>query len=126
MQFVTISVLSSRRKSLPCSSDFQYSPVLDRPVRIVGPAVTASFAPMPLRTRAVEARPSLPSPELVATSSIVFYAWQTLPSSLGVIRTHLASVRDVLLRHLFCNKCFLVFQRSVDSHSLYLNGSWFQ
>src|SRR5260370_1286146 len=106
MQFVTISVLSSRRKSLPCSSDFQYSPVLDRPVRIVGPAVTASFAPMPLRTRAEEARPSLPSPELVATSSV------------GVIRTQLASVRDVLVRHLFCNQCFRVLQRSADSQSL--------
>src|SRR5260370_23254250 len=118
MQFVTISVLSSRRKSLPCSSDFQYSPVLDRPVRIVGPAVTASFAPMPLRTRAEEARPSLPSPELVATSSIVFYAWQTLPSSLGVIRTQLASVRDVLVRHLFCNQSFRLLHRSPNFQSL--------
>src|SRR5260370_20569627 len=110
MQFVTISVLSSRRKSLPCSSDFQYSPVLDRPVRIEGPAVTASFAPMPLRTQAGEARPSLPSFELVAVSSIVFCASPTLPLlPPGVICTQLASIRYVLVRHPFCNQCFHVF-----------------
>src|SRR5712664_2603405 len=52
---------------------------VDFEARIVAPAVTASFAPMLLRTRARKARSSLPPAKLVAGTSIVSRALQTPP-----------------------------------------------